>query len=191
MNDSQLELEFQYAWDWFSYHARQRLTAFNFFLILMSAVVLGYAQAVDNDLPALGVALGALGAFVAIAFWAMDVRNEELVYCGRAALDDLETRLAITIRRDDRKRSHWDSAMQGPFASRLNRHVNSKRFTHTTWLRSVIALMGLLSLAALAWAAFDFPSSTNNSEQTVVCHGSKASPCFILRSSPHGTATRR
>lgn len=183
MNNDPLDLEFKYAWDWFSYHARQRLTAFNFFLILMSAVVVGYTQAVNNDLPALGVTLGGLGAFVAVAFWAMDIRNEELVYCGRVALDQLEAKLAVSIRKDDESRAHLKQAMDGPLASRLFGRLDSRKLSHRTWLRRVIGVMGLLSLAALAWAALDFPGSAKSSEQTVVCHGSKASPCLALRSS--------
>ena len=31
-----------YAWNWFEYHAGQRLTSFNYFLILIGVVVVGY-----------------------------------------------------------------------------------------------------------------------------------------------------
>lgn len=191
MDDGQREIEFKYAWEWFSYHARQRLTAFNFFLILMSAVVVGYTQAVNNDLPSLGAVLGALGTFVALAFWAMDVRNEELVCCGRAALDQLEDELRVSIRQQDNERAHLKDAMLGPIAAKIYPRVGAETFTHRVWLRQVIGLMGLLSLAAAVWAFLDFPGSGKEPEQTVVCQGSKTSPCWILRSSSHGTTTRR
>jgi hypothetical protein len=183
MSGETKDLELKYAWDWFSYHAQQRLTAFNFFLILMSAAVLGYTQAVNNGLPALGAALGLLGSFVALAFWAMDVRNEELVCCGRAALDELEADLNVSIRTSDRDRKHLADAMKGPVASKLRPNLARDAFTHRVWLRRVIVVMGLLSLAAAAWAVLGFPGTAEASKQTVVCHGSKTSPCWVLRSS--------
>lgn len=36
------EIAYKYAWDWFSYHAAQRLTTFRFFLIIIGVVVVGY-----------------------------------------------------------------------------------------------------------------------------------------------------
>jgi hypothetical protein len=157
MTDEQLDLKFRYAWDWFSYHARQRLMAFNFFLILMGAVVVGYTQAVDDDLPGLGACLGFLGAFVAVAFLAMDVRNEELVRCGRAALDDMEKKLGLSIRADDHARAHLAKAMGVPEESRILRRVAPSVFKHRTLLRAVIGVMGLLSVLAGSWAAAGFP----------------------------------
>lgn len=190
-DDRRFDLEFKYAWDWFSYHAQQRLTAFNFFLILMGAVVVSYTQAVNHDLQAFGVALGGLGAFVAVAFWAMEVRNEELVYCGRTALDVLEKKLEVAIRSDDEQRSHLAEAMRGSVEARIYRHLNPRELAHRTWLRRVIAVMGVLSLLAACWAALDFPGAAKESDQMDVCHESKTSPCWALRSSSYGTPTRR
>jgi hypothetical protein len=156
MTDDQLDLKVRYAWDWFSYHARQRLTAFNFFLILMGAVVVGYAQAVTSHAPVVGAALGFLGAFVAQAFWAMDVRNEELVSCGRVALDDLELQLGLSIRYEDRVRGQLGEVLQNPVAKWLHLRLGAKWFRHSRWLRMVIIVMGLLSVAAFGWAVSGF-----------------------------------
>jgi hypothetical protein len=182
--EKKLELELQYSWDWFSYHAGQRLTAFNFFLVLMGAVVVGYTQAVDNELPALGIALGGLGALVAFAFLAMDVRNEELVRCGRAALDQVEAQMGVTIRKDDEDRKYLPDARKGLVAGLLLWPFKDEEVTHRTWLRNVIAVMGLLSLAAGVWAGFDFPGPAKGSEPSVVCHGSATAPCLVTQPPP-------
>jgi hypothetical protein len=42
--EQRLETELTYAWNWFQYHAGQRLTAFNFFLVMRSARVRGYLR---------------------------------------------------------------------------------------------------------------------------------------------------
>jgi len=159
MVDGRFELEFKYAWDWFSYHARQRLMAFNFFLVLIGAVVVGYTQAVNEHIRALGVGLGFLGAFVSVGFWVMDVRNEELVNCGRAALDKMEKQLRLTIREDDHKRVRLPEALQGPAGTRIRQYLAPSIFTHRTWLRAVITGMGLLSAIAGLWALIGFPGA--------------------------------
>lgn len=156
MANEQPDLQLRYAWDWFSYHARQRLTAFNFFLIVMGAVVVGYAQAVTNGLPAIAATLGLTGAFVALAFWAMDVRNEELVNCGRVALDEVERELKLSIRFDDEHRIRLDAAMPGRVGKRLHQGLNPRWFTHRRWLRTVITFMGVLSMVAGISAAAGF-----------------------------------
>jgi hypothetical protein len=168
MTEKQVELRLRYAWDWFSYHARQRLTAFNFFLIVMGAVVVGYTQAIESHLPALGVSLGVLGAFVALAFWAMDIRNEELVNCGRVALDEVEQELKLSIRSDDRDRKYLANAMRGRVEKRLYRWLGQEWFTHRRWLRAVIIGIGSLSLAAGAWAGVGFPGSSHAHQEVVL-----------------------
>jgi len=46
--EKELELALKYAWDWFNYHATQRLTAFRFFLIMLTAITGGYITALDK-----------------------------------------------------------------------------------------------------------------------------------------------
>ncbi len=43
----QLKDKLDYAWKWFEYHAGQRLVAFNFLLVLMGALSVGYYKAYD------------------------------------------------------------------------------------------------------------------------------------------------
>jgi hypothetical protein len=160
------ELDYQYAWNWFSYHASQRLTAFNFFLVLLGAILVGYSQAASHDLNVLGAALGLFGALISAAFWVMDVRNTELVECGRAALDRLEWSplLTLRIRQDDESRAYLNSVMYGPvtrtmFAALERRSPDFTRrvYKHSFWLRSVMMVVGLASLAATGWALSGFP----------------------------------
>jgi len=153
-----LELRMKYAWEWFEYHAGQRLTAFNFFLVLTGAVVVAYAQAVAHHSKTLGVGLGLFGGLVAFAFWAMDVRNEELVNCGREALDRLEEVLGMSIRRQDSDRAQLQKALRDWPQNRIygwvakDKRRRGRWLTHGRWLRIVIVATGALSLAAGGWA---------------------------------------
>jgi hypothetical protein len=84
-----------YAWNWFSYHANQRLTAFHYFLIIVGFLVAGYVTCVEKKLYALQVVLGFVGVLISVAFLALDARNEQLVDDGRDALRKIEQALAM------------------------------------------------------------------------------------------------
>lgn len=95
-----LKVQIDYAWGWFEYHAGQRFAAFNFFLILVGAAIVGYANAAGGHLPEVGVGIGLIGFIASVAFIVLDIRNRQLVDVGRNALRALEpaieTRLLLT-----------------------------------------------------------------------------------------------
>jgi hypothetical protein len=165
--DSSVEKsEFDYAWNWFQYHAAQRLTAFNFFLVLVGFLLVAYAQAVHYGWGAVGCALGLLGALVSFAFWALDVRNEELIQCGWAALTELEKDAPLNIVAECDDRTHLKTALGrsplgiGLFGARMT--GTSKRvrlFKHRTWLRLIMAAVGIAFSVGTVWAMVGFPGA--------------------------------
>ena len=93
MDNGERELAFQYSWGWFKYHAQQRYSAFNYFLLTIGALSWAYMQKPDinnNDLNLMRTAIGILGFFISLAFLFIEKRNTELVNDGRAGLDKLE-----------------------------------------------------------------------------------------------------
>lgn len=149
-----------FAWGWFQYHASQRLTSFNFFLIIVGLLLVGYAQAVDHSWNGFGVALGLLGALVSAGFLALDVRNDELVQCGLAALKGHDGRAGLI--KENTERSNLSAAF-GP--GRLGRGfygvVVAARaeslLGHRFVLRCVISAVGVGFVVAAAWAFCGFP----------------------------------
>jgi hypothetical protein len=98
--DKKTDLGLRYATDWYTYHAGQRMVALRFFLTLIGVLLLAYGQT-SNTRPFWAVGIAFFGAFISIVFYVLDVRNAELVNCGRAALDHLEQQLGLWIRFDD------------------------------------------------------------------------------------------
>ena len=105
-----------YAWGWFEYHAGQRMVAFRFFLILLSALVVGVATALKNGQHVLGSAIAWFGSFISLAFFMLELRNEALVNVGRNALlhiensdETLKGAPALQLFHADRTRSIWTS----------------------------------------------------------------------------------
>lgn len=82
------DIAYKYAWDWFEYHAKQRLTTFNFLLIILGALGYGYWAFRDNK--EISFAIGIFGVIVSFAFLILEIRNTLLVDDGRQALDRLE-----------------------------------------------------------------------------------------------------
>ena len=70
------EKEFDHAWRYFELHANQRMTVFNFFLVLVGLVAAGIATSRQGaqTLALLGVFLGLLLAFFSFIFWKLDQR---------------------------------------------------------------------------------------------------------------------
>jgi len=87
MNTKEMQ---EYAWGWFEYHAGQRLVAFRFFLILLGVLVLGLGNSLKDGNLSLASAIAVAAAFISFAFLMLEIRNEQLVNVGRAALSKLE-----------------------------------------------------------------------------------------------------
>ena len=68
------------AWASFALHAGQRLTTFNFFIVLSSLLINALVVTLQRDfrVPYVGVAIGLLLAVLAFIFWKIDVRNRQL-----------------------------------------------------------------------------------------------------------------
>jgi len=126
------EVRLNYAWGWFQYHAAQRFSAFNFFLLVVGALTVAYANAATHHSRTLGAAVALLGTFMAAGFAAIDTRNEQLVDCGRVELAEVEPRFAICITRSAETRRH-------------------RVVSHRIWFRLMIGVFGVVSLAAAVW----------------------------------------
>lgn len=78
----------KYAWDYFQFHAAQRLSTFNFFVVL-SVLLTSAAMTTFQEkfyLPEGGAFLGVMLMALAFVFWKMDQRNQELIKNGTEAL---------------------------------------------------------------------------------------------------------
>lgn len=158
------EIALKYAWDWFSYHAGQRLRAFHFFLIIIGVVVVGYLKCVDEKWQGFGFLIGLFGFFISIAFWILEIRNEELVNCARGALMKLEEQVGLTtIRKDDDARKHLKKSLDW-FSWLLSRLIPARwRFKiggtivkHRFWLRLIYLVTGIAFALAAIYARQGF-----------------------------------
>jgi hypothetical protein len=155
-----------YAWEWFKYHADQRLKAFNYYLIIVGILALAYSTALKEGLNSqtaqhswrdFAVVIAICGCIISIAFLMIEIRNRELVDSGGRWLDELEDKAlgGMTIRKwsnDPGERPHLRKAI-GWVAGILPDWKSG--VTHTLWLRAVylLAMAGFVLAIALAFRA--------------------------------------
>ncbi|HEY1429220.1 MAG TPA: hypothetical protein VGF18_06575, partial [Candidatus Tumulicola sp.] len=78
-----------YAWRWFSFHAKQRVDMFNYFLIGTGILAAAFAQAFDKSAIA-GAVIAAVGVLLTFAFLMIDKRNRGLYQLGLDVLKNIE-----------------------------------------------------------------------------------------------------
>jgi hypothetical protein len=84
------ESRLDYAWKYFDFHAKQRTTMFNFFLLFTGLVINGYIQLQKGKFFLLSIIVALAGASISIIFIFLDRRNEELVHIAEDVLESLE-----------------------------------------------------------------------------------------------------
>jgi hypothetical protein len=80
------------AWDYFQVHAAQRMTAFNFYVVLSSVTATTYIASfrADSNLQSARPALAGLLCIFAFIFWKLDQRNKFLIKNAERALKYFE-----------------------------------------------------------------------------------------------------
>lgn len=138
----------EYAWNYFQFHAEQRMKTFDFFLVIAGAIIAGFLTTIREEVPVAAV-LGFLLGFMSLVFGKLEKRNRELVRNGEAALkhldeleglkdgDDGPNRLKLFARDDF-------TTQQFP----KNKNIIKAPFSYTVVLACVFWVFGLSGLAA-------------------------------------------
>lgn len=102
MTSEKLKNAHEYAWQWFAYHATQRMNSFNFFFVLEAALTAAYLAAVSASYYLLAVAFAVMLFVTAMMFWRLDLRNLELIKIGEAYLKKSEAEMAEYVGKEIR-----------------------------------------------------------------------------------------
>jgi hypothetical protein len=163
--DDRLKTELDYASGWFQYTASQRLTTFNFFLVVVGLLLVAYAQAIDHDWRLFGAGVAFIAAVISLGFLIIDVRNEVLVNKGLSALRKLEGGLGIALAEPALDSEHLEKVLNESYIGRpIARHIyknpkspkHERLFMYRFWLRAVITVVGLGFFLGSVWAGFGF-----------------------------------
>jgi hypothetical protein len=130
-----------HAWAYFAFHAQQRQTVFNFFLILVGASIAAYAGTLGkSEAIYFHLMIGFLISISSVLFWRLDKRNARLVKLAEKPLKAFESRLAEqTNLRSMEILSEADTKVGGPVWSMLE--------TFKQIFRVVFLFTGLVGVA--------------------------------------------
>ena len=89
----QMKEQRDYAWSYFQLHANQRMTSFNFFVVIAALLTTGLARtfAKGFEYHFVGVCLGIGLMAIAFLFWKLDQRVRHLIKHAESILKQLET----------------------------------------------------------------------------------------------------
>lgn len=97
------------AWKWFDFHAKQRTTFFNFFLVITGIILNAYVLAIKENFKEIAVALCVFGILQALAFISFDIRSRQLT---RHAEDVIEMVERSTLFPNSYRNSEINSGKQ-------------------------------------------------------------------------------
>ena len=108
------KLALEHGWNWFKYHAEQRITMVRFYLVIVAASATGFFGAI-GPYPEAAAGASLFGFFCSLLFWRLDSRVSYLIKVGEAAISEQETYLASVcdlekidiIQRADKKTGHF------------------------------------------------------------------------------------
>jgi hypothetical protein len=126
-----------YGFKWFEYHAGQRMTTFNFYLVIYSGLTAAYSFLLKDKSLVGSLLISFLMFFVSLLFWQLDVRNRQLITIGEKIVAAGWTKAGLDQTLD-------------PTALSRQRHPEGLRFRQLFDL--VFLVGGVVGLAAFVYA---------------------------------------
>jgi hypothetical protein len=165
MDDSQLfNSRFEYGWRFFDFHAKQRTTIFNFFVVFSGFLIGAFAILLQKNEHWPLVILSLFGAVITFFFIFLERRNEELVHIAEDILRALEQEVLFRGMRDQVKWPHQRTRWRGRMIESLqpvpvgifvrqdyDEHNDAgSKYSHGTWMPGVQLLVcGLCVVTAI------------------------------------------
>ena len=141
----------EHGWRCFSLHAAQRISLFNFFLVVSGSITAVLAASLQQGglFSLLGVGLGSVLVLVSFIFWKLDQRTAFLVKHGEAGIIELESALPVATARLVSREPVRTAAKERGF-------VLSRMWTYGTAFRVVFTIMGLVGAAGaiVSWCKY-------------------------------------
>lgn len=144
-----LSRHIEHVWRYFELHANQRITTFNYFLILSGAVAAGLASTLQGSqrFSSLGVVLGLILAMTSFVFWKLDQRVSFLIKHAESALREVEQSFDADVFQ------LFDMDPRESDARATTVSWWSRMWTYGKAFRIIFAMMGLLGVAGSAFSA--------------------------------------
>jgi len=128
-----------YGFKWFEYHANQRITTFNFYLVVYTGLVAGYGFLLKEKIVAGSLFINLIMVLLSILFWQLDIRNRQLIEIGENIISACWVRAGL-------------SDTLNPIESSRTRQSEGLRFRHL--FEIVFLVGGTFGLLALGYTLY-------------------------------------
>lgn len=158
---------FEYAWRYFDFHAKQRTTMFNFFLIFSGLLLNGCFVLLKENHFLLLLSASLLGVAISLMFLFLERRNEELVHRAEDILRNIETDvLFLNFSRTikwPKQRTLFGTMIQADTPKALGifiredddeAHGKRSRYRHGFWLPLVQVTIAVVYLPFALYSAY-------------------------------------
>lgn len=164
------ETQLDYAWKWFEYHANQRVSMFNFFLVGIGILFTALATLLTEAYFFEALAVSVVGILVCIVFALLDVRNEDLVRIGEAILVRLEREWLFANPRADAGLNDygilsWDAFHREEPDLTPPRWFKKLFIKHGFLIRFLQVIVGIVFLLAVCYAAAGIRCENNTTAE--------------------------
>ncbi|MCK4369162.1 MAG: hypothetical protein KAV68_05840 [Dehalococcoidales bacterium] len=152
----------QYIWNYFQVHAAQRLTTFNFYILISTLIATGFLIVI-KDMPILALLLSVVLILLSFVFWKLDARNKQLIRIAEAGLKYLESKDEIA---DKTREPHilnifsYEEAQTKELRSKKTKWIWNKVFTYSTCFNIVFIVFAVLGLFGVIFSVITLISQT-------------------------------
>lgn len=143
-----------YVWNYFQMHASQRLTTFNFYIVISSVIATALFATFQQGykFPYFGVFLGFLLSLLSFVFWKLDCRNKFLIKQAEEALKHFEIQFRLASP-DDKSEPHVSQIfMREEYSTNIQRKKTyflwKRHFSYSDCFNLVFVTFGASGLLA-------------------------------------------
>lgn len=142
-----------YAWAYFQLHASQRMSTFNFYIVISALITTGMTGLLASDNPRFffGIVLGLTMVAVSFIFWKLDQRVSFLIRHAEEFLKKLEEKCAVESVLEEKT---FNADLFFTEEEKTATNVNSWKFwqikmSYSCCFASIYILFGLLGLVSI------------------------------------------
>lgn len=163
-----VKVRFEYAWRYFDFHASQRTTMLNFFIVFSGFFVAACVTLLDKELFGALLPLSVIGTLITIIFLFLERRNEELVHIAEEVLRTLENEVLF---KDVNRTIKWpkkreyggkmvESEQSVPIGIFVRQDYDEdknvkSRYSHGYWIPKVIGLIGFCYVVLAIYSDYE------------------------------------
>jgi hypothetical protein len=125
-----------YAWQYFTTHAEQRLKTFHFYIIIMTLLIGAMFTLLKLEYTIMLVVMAILMSFFSFVFWKLDERNRELINNAQRTLKMLERGKFVRLFTEEEKQTNTKK-------ERNYKSMFKKHFSYSDCFRWVFKLFGI------------------------------------------------